>query len=50
MLRYRNGLNPVWQLRGEMDRLFGDLLNRANVLPGDGTPQREAFPPLNVWE
>ncbi len=50
MVRYRNGLNPIWQLRGEMDRLFGDFLGRANLLPAEGVPQRGEFPPLNVWQ
>lgn len=50
MVRYRNGLHPIWQLRGEMDRLFGDFLGRANLLPAEAPSQREEFPPLNVWQ
>lgn len=55
MVRYRNGLNPVWQLRGEMDRLFGDFFGRSGYRPAEYRPAEEVvgrneFPPLNVWE
>jgi HSP20 family protein len=51
MVYRRNGLNPVTQLRDEMDRLVGDFFA---PLAG-GTALRsgvaaQGYPALNVWE
>lgn len=45
-----NGMNPLEQLRGEVDRLFGNWWER--VSPWVDSPGRGggSFPPLNVWE
>ncbi len=50
MVRYRNGLNPVWHLRGDVDRLLGDIFGRTTAMPVESFTQRGEFPPLNVWQ
>jgi HSP20 family protein len=51
MVVRRNGLNPFYQLRDEMDRLVGDFFDPATSshAPRDAGSVR-TFPALNVWE
>jgi len=46
-IRVFNPLVPAARLRGEMDRLFGDL---AANLPWLGATGAATFPALNIWE
>jgi HSP20 family protein len=51
MVLRRNGFNPVYQLRNEMDRLVSDFFGPAAgaMTARMATPAR-SFPMLNVWE
>ncbi len=47
MMRRNSGvLFPINQLRGEVDRLFGDFFGQSE----NGGRWRRAFPAVNVWE
>ena len=51
VLRRANGVNPLYHLRDEMDRLVGDFFGpvTGNVAQRLGAVTR-SFPALNVWE
>jgi len=49
MVRYRNGFHPLGQLRGEMDRLFGDFFGRSGMAAVEGAAP-QTFPAVNVWQ
>ena len=48
-LRRTNGLHPLDQLRGQMDRLMGDFFGPAGSRYGSWSGER-SFPAINVWE
>lgn len=41
---------PVWRLRDEMDRLFGNFFETYSPVMPFGAFGRRAFPAINVWE
>lgn len=49
MVRYRNGIHPLGQLRGEVDRLVGDFFGRSGMAPAEGVAP-QTFPAVNVWQ
>lgn len=44
------GVNSIHQLRGEMDRLFENLVESVSPWAGMLRAEGGAFPALNVWE
>lgn len=50
MVIRRNGFNPVFQLRDEMDRLVSDFFTPATARAAWATNPARSFPMLNVWE
>ncbi len=51
MVYRRNGLNPVIQLRDEMDRLVGDFFAPLAGGPASRSSiSAQGYPALNVWE
>jgi len=51
VLRRGNGFNPLYQLRGEMDRLVNDFFGpTATAVAQTVDAVTRSFPALNVWE
>jgi HSP20 family protein len=50
MVMRKNGFGPVYQLRGEMDRLVSDFFGPASSRYPNRWSATRGFPPLNVWE
>jgi len=51
MVLYRlNEAHPALRLRGEMDRVFGDVFGGVAGMAPQGWFGRRAFPAFNVWE
>jgi HSP20 family protein len=51
MVLRRNGLNPIPQLRDEMDRLLSDFFGPSTgAAPARLSTPARGFPALNVWE
>jgi HSP20 family protein len=50
MVRRRDGLVPLAQLRDEMDRLVSDFFGTSAAAPARRAWRTQSFPALNVWE